>query len=152
MNQIFTGYPLDFRSKHGFDLVTLDDQLTCEANSREEMLEHLIYILKVRKSFEGPGPKSPCSLHCLIYFPFQVILPAGVSYAEVGTAIAVCKVCVVGVGGSSNPSDAWLLLWEDGVSIHPINKQTQQAVMMELSMLNVSGNAVIFQHSVFLNF
>ncbi|XP_011482125.1 arf-GAP with Rho-GAP domain, ANK repeat and PH domain-containing protein 1 isoform X2 [Oryzias latipes] len=101
-------------SKHGFDLVTLDDQLTCEANSREEMLEHLIYILKV-------------------------ILPAGVSYAEVGTAIAVCKVCVVGVGGSSNPSDAWLLLWEDGVSIHPINKQTQQAVMMELSMLNVSG-------------
>lgn len=121
--------------------MTLDDQLTCEANSREEMLEHLIYILKVRKSFEGPGPKSPCSLHCLIYFPFQVILPAGVSYAEVGTAIAVCKVCVVGVGGSSNPSDAWLLLWEDGVSIHPINKQTQQAVMMELSMLNVSGNA-----------
>ncbi|RVE63437.1 hypothetical protein OJAV_G00136170 [Oryzias javanicus] len=99
-------------SKHGFELVTLDDQLTCDTNSTDEMLEHLVYILKV-------------------------ILPAGVSYAEVGSATAVCKVCVVGVGGTSNPSDAWLLLWEEGVSVHPVNKQTEPAVMMELSMLHV---------------
>lgn len=141
LDQIFWGYPPDFRSKHSFELVTLDDQLTCDTNSRDEMLEHLVYILKVRKGFEGPGPESSCCLHCLICFPFQVILPAGVSYAEVCSGIAVCKVCVVGEGGASNPSDAWLLLWEDGISIHPVNKQAQPALMMELSMLNVPGNA-----------
>ncbi|XP_024114918.1 arf-GAP with Rho-GAP domain, ANK repeat and PH domain-containing protein 1 [Oryzias melastigma] len=103
---------LSIGSKHSFELVTLDDQLTCDTNSRDEMLEHLVYILKV-------------------------ILPAGVSYAEVCSGIAVCKVCVVGEGGASNPSDAWLLLWEDGISIHPVNKQAQPALMMELSMLNV---------------
>lgn len=69
---------------------------------------------------------------------FQVILPGGVSYAEVGGALAVSKVCVVEVGRTSSHSDAWLLLWEGGVSIH-IHKQ--QALMMELSMLSHHGNS-----------
>lgn len=68
----------------------------------------------------------------------QVILPGGVTYAEVVGASAVSK--VVQVGGALNHSDAWLLLWEDGVSLHPINRNTQQAVSFELSALSHHGN------------
>lgn len=71
---------------------------------------------------------------------FQVILPGGVSYAEVGGASAVSKVCVVEVGGTSSHSDAWLLLWEDGISVHPIHRNTQQPLSIELCTLSSNGN------------
>lgn len=71
---------------------------------------------------------------------FQVILPGGVSYAEVGGASAVSKVCVVEAGGTSSHSDAWLLLWEDGISVHPIHRNTQQPLSIELCTLSSNGN------------
>ncbi|KAM6906849.1 arf-GAP with Rho-GAP domain, ANK repeat and PH domain-containing protein 1 [Xenentodon cancila] len=96
---------------HQFELVTLSEQLVCNADDEETLLNHLIHILKV-------------------------ILPGGVSYAEVGRALAVSKVCMVEVGGASSQMDAWLLLWEEGVSVHPINTHKQQALRIELSMLS----------------
>lgn len=96
-------------AQHQFEMVTLNDQLICDADDQEALLSHLVHILKV-------------------------ILPKGVSYAEVGGATAASRVSVVGVGGAS--SDAWLLLWEDGVSIHPVSKDTQQPISMELSALS----------------
>lgn len=69
---------------------------------------------------------------------FQVILPGDVSNAEVGGASAVSK--AFQVGGALNQSDVWLLLWEDGVSIHPINRNTQQPMSFKLSMLHHHGN------------
>lgn len=71
-----------------------------------------------------------------------MILPGGVSYAEVGGASAVSKVCVVEMGGTSSQTDVWLLLWEDGVSVHPVNRQTQQSLMMELSALSHHGKGL----------
>ncbi|XP_035530711.1 arf-GAP with Rho-GAP domain, ANK repeat and PH domain-containing protein 2-like, partial [Morone saxatilis] len=96
---------------HEFEMMTLSDQLICAADNQDELLSHLVYILKV-------------------------ILPGGVSYAEVGAASAVSKVCLVEEGGASSHSDAWLLLWEDGVSVHPVHKHTQQSLRMELSTLS----------------
>ncbi|XP_034538919.1 arf-GAP with Rho-GAP domain, ANK repeat and PH domain-containing protein 1 [Notolabrus celidotus] len=95
--------------QHQFEMVTLNDQLVCDADDQEVLLSHLSHILKV-------------------------ILPGGVSYAEVGGTSAASKVSVVEVGGAS--SDAWLLLWEDGVSLHPVNRNTQQPVRMELNALS----------------
>ncbi|XP_018517421.1 arf-GAP with Rho-GAP domain, ANK repeat and PH domain-containing protein 1 [Lates calcarifer] len=95
---------------HQFEMVTLSDQLICAADDKEALMTHLVHILKV-------------------------ILPGGVSYAEVGGASAVSKVSVVEVGGASGHSDAWLLLWEDGVSIHPVHRHSQQRLAMELSVL-----------------
>ncbi|XP_028322114.1 arf-GAP with Rho-GAP domain, ANK repeat and PH domain-containing protein 1 isoform X2 [Gouania willdenowi] len=94
-----------------FELVTLSDQLICNADDRETLLNHFIHILKV-------------------------ILPGGVSYAEVGGASAASKVTVVDVGGGPPHLDAWLLLWEEGVSIHPIHRHSQQCVKMELGALS----------------
>lgn len=71
----------------------------------------------------------------------QVILPGGVSYAEVVEASAVSKVCVVEVGGAPSRSDAWLLLWLDGVSVHHVHRHSQPALMMDLSTLSRHGNA-----------
>ncbi|XP_067465193.1 arf-GAP with Rho-GAP domain, ANK repeat and PH domain-containing protein 1 isoform X2 [Thunnus thynnus] len=96
---------------HQFEMVTLGDQLICAADDEEVLLSHMTHILKV-------------------------ILPGGVSYAEVGGASAVSKVCVVEVGGASSHCDAWLILWEGGVSIHPAHKHTQETLKMELSMLS----------------
>ncbi|XP_049447878.1 arf-GAP with Rho-GAP domain, ANK repeat and PH domain-containing protein 1 [Epinephelus fuscoguttatus] len=96
---------------HQFEMVTLSDQMICAADNKEALLSHLVHILKV-------------------------ILPGGVSYAEVGGASAASKVCVVEVGGASIHSDAWLLLWEDGVSIHPVHRHTQQPLKMDLSTLS----------------
>ncbi|XP_041657650.1 arf-GAP with Rho-GAP domain, ANK repeat and PH domain-containing protein 1 isoform X2 [Cheilinus undulatus] len=96
---------------HEFKLVTLNDQLICNADDHEALMSHMIHILKV-------------------------ILPGGVSYAEVGGASAASKVSVMEVGGVSSHYDAWLLLWEDGVSVHPVNKNTQQTITMELSTLS----------------
>ncbi|KAM9348690.1 arf-GAP with Rho-GAP domain, ANK repeat and PH domain-containing protein 1 [Symphorus nematophorus] len=96
---------------HEFEMVTFSDQLICAADNEEALQSHLVHILKV-------------------------ILPGGVSYAEVGGASAVSKVCMVEVGGASSHSDAWLLLWEDGVSVHPVNRHTRQTLRMELSMLS----------------
>lgn len=97
------------RDQHQFEMVTLNDQLICDADDQEALMSHLVHILKV-------------------------ILPRGVSYAEVGGASAASRVSVVGVGGAS--SDAWLLLWEDGVSVHPVSRDSQQPLSMELSMLS----------------
>ncbi|KAM9333293.1 uncharacterized protein KZ484_018319 isoform 1-T1 [Pholidichthys leucotaenia] len=97
--------------QHQFEMVTLDDQLTCNAEDREGLMTHLVHILKV-------------------------ILPGGVSYAEVGGASAISKVCVVEVGGVSTHLDAWLLLWEDGVSLFPIHRNSQQPLRVELSALS----------------
>uniref|UniRef100_A0A672FAI8 Arf-GAP with Rho-GAP domain, ANK repeat and PH domain-containing protein 1-like n=1 Tax=Salarias fasciatus TaxID=181472 RepID=A0A672FAI8_SALFA len=94
-----------------FELVTPSCPLICNADDREGLLEHLSHILKV-------------------------ILPGGVSYAEVGGASAVSKVFVVGVGGASQHSDAWALLWEDEVSIHPIHRGSQETKRIQLSMLS----------------
>ncbi|XP_045896923.1 arf-GAP with Rho-GAP domain, ANK repeat and PH domain-containing protein 1 isoform X2 [Micropterus dolomieu] len=96
---------------HEFEMVTLSDQLACAADNNEALLDHLVHILKV-------------------------ILPPGVSYAEVCGASAVSKVCVVEVGGASTQSDSWLLLWEDGISVYPVHRQTRQTLRMELSMLS----------------
>ncbi|XP_030602451.1 arf-GAP with Rho-GAP domain, ANK repeat and PH domain-containing protein 1 [Archocentrus centrarchus] len=96
---------------HQFEIVTLRDQLICAADDREGLLNHLVHILKV-------------------------VLPGGVSYAEVGGAFAVSKVCIVEVGRASNHPEAWLLLWEDGVSIYPIYRQSHQPLMIDLSMLS----------------
>ncbi|XP_042370448.1 uncharacterized protein LOC121964301 [Plectropomus leopardus] len=96
---------------HQFELVTLSDQLICAADNKEALLSHLVHILKV-------------------------ILPGGVTYAEVGGASAVSKVCVVEVGGASSHSDAWLLLWEDGVSVHPVHRHSQQPLRVDLSALS----------------
>ncbi|XP_068437176.1 arf-GAP with Rho-GAP domain, ANK repeat and PH domain-containing protein 1 [Clinocottus analis] len=94
----------------GFEIVTLSDQLICAADTEEALLSHLVHILKV-------------------------ILPGGVSYAEVGGASAVSKVCVVEVGGASSHSDAWLLLLEDEVSLHPVHRLTHQPLRMDLHTL-----------------
>ncbi|XP_070773991.1 arf-GAP with Rho-GAP domain, ANK repeat and PH domain-containing protein 1 isoform X2 [Enoplosus armatus] len=96
---------------HEFEMVTLSDQLICAADNEEALLSHLVHILKV-------------------------ILPGEVSYAEVGGASAVSKVCVVEVGGASSHSDVWLLLWVDRVSVHPVHRHTQQTLRMELSTLS----------------
>ncbi|CAN9501222.1 unnamed protein product [Ophioblennius macclurei] len=94
-----------------FELVTLNSPLICNSDDREGLMEHLSHILKV-------------------------ILPAGVSYAEVGGASAVSKVFVAGVGGASHHSDAWALLWEDEVSIYPVHKGSQDIKRLQLSMLS----------------
>ncbi|XP_031734954.1 arf-GAP with Rho-GAP domain, ANK repeat and PH domain-containing protein 1 [Anarrhichthys ocellatus] len=96
---------------HQFEMVTLSGQLICAADNEEALLSHLVHILKV-------------------------ILPGGVSYAEVGGASAVSKVHVVNVGGALSHCDAWLLLLEDGVSLHPVHRHTQKAVRMDLDMLS----------------
>lgn len=77
-----------------------------------------------------------------------MILPGGVSYAEVGGASAVSKVFVIEVGGASSDSDAWLLLWEDGVSVHPVHRHTQATLTMELSALCHHGNSFFFTHTL----
>ncbi|XP_023136770.1 arf-GAP with Rho-GAP domain, ANK repeat and PH domain-containing protein 1 isoform X2 [Amphiprion ocellaris] len=96
---------------HQFEMVTLSDQLICNADDKEALQTHLVHILKV-------------------------ILPGGVSYAEVGGAYAVSKVCIVEVGRASSDPDVWLLLWEDGVSVHPVQRHSQQPLRMELSALS----------------
>ncbi|KAK5858102.1 hypothetical protein PBY51_002270 [Eleginops maclovinus] len=91
-----------------FEMVTLGDQLICAADNREALMSHLLHILKV-------------------------ILPGGVSYAEVGGASAVSRVRVIEVGGAPVQTDAWLILWEDGVSVHPVHRNTLQPLSVELS-------------------
>ncbi len=87
------------------------------------------------------------SYQCNLSSCSQVILPGGVSYAEVGGASAVSKVCVVKVDGASSHSDAWLLLWEDGISVHPVRRHTQQTLRMELSTLSDHGNSLFLLHT-----
>lgn len=72
-----------------------------------------------------------------------MILPSGVSYAEVGGASAVSKVCVFEVGGASHQTDAWLLLWEDGVSVHPLISGTER-IKMDLSKITSHRNVLLF--------
>lgn len=71
-----------------------------------------------------------------------MILPGGVSYAEVGGASAVSKVCIVEVGRASNHPEAWLLLWEDGVSIHPVHRESHESLTIDLGMLSHHGNSL----------
>ncbi|XP_072315786.1 arf-GAP with Rho-GAP domain, ANK repeat and PH domain-containing protein 1 [Eucyclogobius newberryi] len=80
-----------------FEIHTLNGTLVCAADSTQDLLSHYYHILKV-------------------------ILPSGVSDAEVGGASAVSKVCVVEMGTRSSQSDAWILLWVGGVSL--CNKQS----------------------------
>ncbi|XP_053188009.1 arf-GAP with Rho-GAP domain, ANK repeat and PH domain-containing protein 1 [Scomber japonicus] len=101
---------IQHQAAHQFEIVTLSDHLICVADDDEGLLSHMTHILKV-------------------------ILPGGVSYAEVGGASAVSKVCVVDVGGASSMSDVWLLLWEGGVSIHPPHRHTQGTLRMELNTI-----------------
>ncbi|XP_034088103.1 arf-GAP with Rho-GAP domain, ANK repeat and PH domain-containing protein 1-like isoform X1 [Gymnodraco acuticeps] len=91
-----------------FEMVTLSDQLICAADNQEALLSHLVHILKV-------------------------ILPGGVSYAEVGGSSAVSRVRVIEVGGAPGQTDAWLILWEEGVSVHPVLKNTLQPLSVDLS-------------------
>ncbi|KAK5917584.1 hypothetical protein CgunFtcFv8_002420 [Champsocephalus gunnari] len=91
-----------------FEMVTLSDQLICAADNQEVLLSHLVHILKV-------------------------ILPGGVSYAEVGGSSAVSRVRVIEVGGAPGQTDCWLILWEDGVSVHPVLKNTLQPLSVDLS-------------------
>lgn len=74
--------------------------------------------------------------------PFQAILPGGVSYAEVGGASAVSKVCAVERGGASGHCDVWLLLWDDGISVHPVSRQTRQPLKLELTALTRYGSGL----------
>ncbi|XP_049598018.1 arf-GAP with Rho-GAP domain, ANK repeat and PH domain-containing protein 1 isoform X2 [Syngnathus scovelli] len=97
-----------------FELITLDNQLLCVAESEDENLIHLVHILKV-------------------------ILPAGVSDAEMRRALGVSKVHVVedGGGGASENSEAWLLLWDGGVSVHRARRGSKKTMLKtELSALS----------------
>lgn len=78
---------------------------------------------------------------------FQVILPGGVSYAEVGGASAVSKVCIVELGRASNHPEAWLLLWEDGVSIHPVHRESHESLTIDLGMLSHHGNSLSYEYA-----
>lgn len=66
------------------------------------------------------------------------------SYAEVGGASAVSKVCVFEVGGASHQMDAWLLLWEDGISVHPAVRDAERTLMLELSQITSHRNDLFF--------
>ncbi|XP_019747482.1 arf-GAP with Rho-GAP domain, ANK repeat and PH domain-containing protein 1 [Hippocampus comes] len=94
-----------------FELITLDNRFVCVADSEDELLIHLVHILKV-------------------------ILPAGVSYAEVCGAVGVSKVRVLEDGGASDNSEAWLLLWDGGVSVHRVRRDAKHTLKMELSALS----------------
>ncbi|XP_061607428.1 arf-GAP with Rho-GAP domain, ANK repeat and PH domain-containing protein 1 isoform X2 [Phyllopteryx taeniolatus] len=94
-----------------FELITLDNQLICVAETEDELLIHLVHILKV-------------------------ILPSGVSYAEVCGAVGVSKVCVLEDSGTSDNSEAWLLLWDGGVSVHRAHRGSKQTLKMELRALS----------------
>lgn len=74
-----------------------------------------------------------------------MILPGGVSYPEVVGASGVSKVCLVDVAGDSSHSDAWLLLWEDGVSVHPVQRRPLQTLRMDLSQISHHGNTLVLQ-------
>ncbi|XP_071369447.1 arf-GAP with Rho-GAP domain, ANK repeat and PH domain-containing protein 1-like [Centroberyx affinis] len=99
---------------HEFEMVTLTDRLSCAADTQEALLSHLVHILKV-------------------------ILPGGVSEREVGGALAVSKVCVMEVGGASEHSDAWLVLWVGGVTVYPAHNQTKQTLRTKLDTLTRYG-------------
>lgn len=122
-------------------MVTLSDQLICNTDDKEALLSHLVHILKVTHRVRS-ALRTPWASYLISHLSFQVILPRGVSYAEVGGASAVSRVCLIEVGGATSHSDAWLLLWEDGVSVHPVHRQSQQAVRIELSMLSHHGNSL----------
>ncbi|PWA24668.1 hypothetical protein CCH79_00016152 [Gambusia affinis] len=107
-----------------FEMVTLNDHIICAADDRDSLQNHLIHILKV-------------------------ILPGGVSYAEVCGASAVSKVCKVDVGGASTQSDAWLVLWDEGVSLHPVERAGQRSLSFPLSMLSPT-ETVLYEDTVTL--
>lgn len=83
-----------------FQVQSLSGPLICAADSTEDLLVHYHHILKV-------------------------ILPSGVSDAEVGKASAVSKVCVVEMGSSSSQSEAWILLLGCRVSLHQRHSSVQ---------------------------
>ncbi|XP_051902987.1 arf-GAP with Rho-GAP domain, ANK repeat and PH domain-containing protein 1 [Hippocampus zosterae] len=93
-----------------FELITVDNRLICVADSEDELLIHLVHILKV-------------------------ILPAGVSYAEVCGAVGVSKVRVLEDGGVPDNSEAWLLLWDGGVSVHRVGRDAERNFKVDLSAL-----------------
>lgn len=128
--------------------MTLTDNLTCAADHEEALLSHMVHILKVSGTLAQPlvlaQRSSMTTTITKGVLPFQAILPGGVTYAEVGGASAVSKVCTIERGGASGHCDVWLLLWEDGISVHPINRQKQKPLKMDLSMLTGYGNGPLF--------
>lgn len=64
------------------------------------------------------------------------------SYAEVGGASAVSRVCVFEVGRASRQMDAWLLLWEDGVSVYPVTRGVERT-LMELDEITTHRKAAV---------
>lgn len=123
--------------------MTLSDQIVCSADSQEELSSHLVYILKVNTSAHIVA--QPSLLTSKTYL--QVILPSGVSYAEVGGASAASKVCVFEVGGAAHQTDAWLLLWEDGISVHPVVKEAERTLMLQLGDITSHRNDLFFLFS-----
>ncbi|XP_029925434.1 arf-GAP with Rho-GAP domain, ANK repeat and PH domain-containing protein 1 [Myripristis murdjan] len=99
---------------HEFEIVTLTDQLICAADTQEMLLSHFVHVLKV-------------------------ILPVGVSEEEVGRALGISKVCVVEVGGASDHSEVWLVLWEGGVSVYSTHPHTQQTWRTTLEAITNYG-------------
>ncbi|KAM4620442.1 arf-GAP with Rho-GAP domain, ANK repeat and PH domain-containing protein 1 [Polymixia lowei] len=89
-----------------FEMVTLNNQLICAADTREALLSHLLHILKV-------------------------ILPVGVSETEVGGALAVSKVCV-NVGGALEHSEVWAVLQRGRVTIYPAHTHQQHTLQLRL--------------------
>ncbi|XP_054902898.1 arf-GAP with Rho-GAP domain, ANK repeat and PH domain-containing protein 1 [Poeciliopsis prolifica] len=107
-----------------FEMVTLNNNLICAADDSDSLQDHLMHILKV-------------------------ILPGGVSYAEVGGASAVSKVHMVDVGGASTQSDAWLVLWDEGVSLHPVERAGQRSLSFPLSTLSPT-DSVLYEDTITL--
>lgn len=135
-----------FRPGHEFELVTLNEQIICSADHQEALQSHLVYILKVN-TCASVSPEN-CR-ECLTFQTyFQVVLPSGVSYAEVGGASAVSKVCVFEVRGASHQTDAWLLMWEDRISVHPVIKDAKRTLMLELSEITSHRNLLFFLFAV----
>ncbi|CAL1572504.1 unnamed protein product [Knipowitschia caucasica] len=79
-----------------FQIHSLNQTLTCAADSTEDLLSQFHQLL-------------------------TVILPAGVTGAEVGGPLAVSKVCVVEMSVGTSQSDAWILLGVGGVILHQSN-------------------------------
>ncbi|KAK7924989.1 hypothetical protein WMY93_007299 [Mugilogobius chulae] len=93
-----------------FQLQTLNGSLVCAADS----IQDLLYTSTNLRYSRLTGLKRTNRL--LLSTP--VILPTGVSDAEVCGALAVSKVCLVEMGIRSSQSDAWILLWVGGVSLY----------------------------------
>ncbi|XP_016891590.1 arf-GAP with Rho-GAP domain, ANK repeat and PH domain-containing protein 1 isoform X2 [Cynoglossus semilaevis] len=125
LREVLSVFTTQNGSHYQFELVILGDQLICHAEDDDILTSHMVHILKV-------------------------ILPGGVSYAEVCGASAVSKVCVMEGNSASCQSESWLLLWEDGISIYPAVRGLQPILKMELTAvrrheIDASKNAITLE-------